>query len=228
MNGMDELLPAGISGERRFPLDPEHGWLRVAMLLIFVGVWLLVFLLGQMLLAIEGALIISIVAGFAIAALSAQRLEGPLKRRWPSGRSVSVTDSSIRLLRREEQQESLDTAQEVNVLTWRFRISRRSRVPKGWQMVAVALEQGERYIPLYTFMSSDDFETLRHHESFTALQGRRQRRESGDLRLAGEQKRLHSAEQLRWLHGGEMSREDFSACLRHLRQRFPAWMPDLV
>ncbi|MCE2489275.1 MAG: hypothetical protein J4G17_04790 [Anaerolineae bacterium] len=225
---MDDPLPASLTRERRFALDPEHGWLRVAMLLIFVGVWLLVFLLGQMLLTIDGSIVISIVAGFAMAAFSAQRLEGPLKQRWPSGRSVSVTDKNIRLLQREQEQESLDTSQEVNVLTWRFRISRRSRVPKGWFMVALALEQDERYIALYTFMSSDDFETLRNHGSFTALQGRRQRKESGDLRLAGEQKRLHSAEQLRWLQGGEMSREDFSACLRHLRQRFPAWMPELV
>ena len=58
--------------------------------------------------------------------------------------------------------------------------------------------------------------------------GRRQRKEGGDLRLAGEQKRLHSAEQLRWLQGGEMSREDFVACLRHLHERFPSWMPELV
>ncbi|MDE0610297.1 MAG: hypothetical protein OXH77_10375 [Anaerolineaceae bacterium] len=225
---MDDSLPASLPGERRFPLDPEHGWLRFAMLLIFVAVWLAVFLLGQLLVVIEGSVIISIVAGFGLAALSAQRLEGPLKQRWPSGRSMSVTDKSIRLLRREEQQESLDTAQEVNVLTWRFRINRRARVPKGWSMVALALEQDDRHIPVYTFMSQDDLEALSNHGSFIALQGRRQRREGGDLRLAGEQKRLHSAEQLRWLQGGEMSREDFIACLRHLHERFPAWMPELV
>ena len=198
------------------------------MLVIFVVVWLVVFLLGQVLIVFDGSVIISIVAGFGLAALSAQRLEGPLKQRWPSGRSVSVTDRSIRLLRREELQESLDTAQEVNVLTWRFRINRRARVPKGWNMVALALEQDDRHIPVYTFMPQDDLEALRNPGRFVALQGRRQRKESGDLRLAGEQKRLHSAEQLRWLQGGEMSREDFVACLRHLQERFPAWMPELV
>ncbi len=225
---MEKSRPASLTGERRFPLDPEHGWLRFAMLLIFVAIWIAVFLLGQVLVVIEGAVIISIVAGFALAAFSTQRLEGPLKQRWPSGRSVSVTDRSIRLLRRDEQQESLDTEQDVNVLTWRFRINSRARVPKGWNMVAVALEQDDRHIPVYTFMSPDDFESLRNHGRFIALQGRRQRKEGGDLRLAGEQKRLHSAEQLRWLQGGEMSREDFVACLRHLHERFPAWMPDLV
>ncbi len=225
---MGESIPASLPGERRFPLDPEHGWLRFAMLVIFVVVWLVVFLLGQVLIVFDGSVIISIVAGFGLAALSAQRLEGPLKQRWPSGRSVSVTDRSIRLLRREELQESLDTAQEVNVLTWRFRINRRARVPKGWNMVALALEQDDRHIPVYTFMPQDDLEALRNPGRFVALQGRRQRKESGDLRLAGEQKRLHSAEQLRWLQGGEMSREDFVACLRHLQERFPAWMPELV
>ena len=198
------------------------------MLVIFVAVWLVVFLLGQMLIVFDGSVIISIVAGFGLAALSAQRLEGPLKQRWPSGRSVSVTDGSIRLLRREELQESLDTAQEINVLTWRFRINRRARVPKGWNMVALALEQDDRHIPVYTFMPQDDLEAMRDQGRFVALQGRRQRKEGGDLRLAGEQKRLHSAEQLRWLQGGEMSREDFVACLRHLQERFPTWMPELV
>lgn len=225
---MDDSLPASLSAERRFPLDPEHGWLRLAMLLIFVAIWLAVFLLGQLLVVVEGAVIISIVAGFALAAFSTQRLEGPLKQRWPSGRSVAVTDGAIRLLRRGEQQESLDASKEVNVLTWRFRINRRARVPKGWNMVALALEQDDRHIPLYTFMPPDDLETLRDHGRFIALHGRRQRKEGGDLRLAGEQKRLHDAEQLRWMQGGEMSREEFIACLRHLQERFPAWMPELV
>ena len=93
---------------------------------------------------------------------------------------------------------------------------------------ACALEQEERYIPVYAFLSPEDFEMLRASDHFTLLQSRKQRKQDGDLRLAGKQRRLHSAEQLRWLQGGEMSGEDFKACLRYLQQRFPAWMPALV
>ncbi len=220
--------PQLLSKETSFALDPEHGGLRAAMLLGFVLIWGASFLLGQALLSMDGATIIALVAGFAVAALAAQRLERWLKPRWPSGRSVSVGERQIRLLRRSQEQESLDTEESVTVLTWCFRISRRARVPKGWYMVACALEQDERYIPVYTFLSPDDFERLRTPGHFTLLQGRKQRQKDGDLKLAGEQKRLHSAEQVRWLQGGEMSNDDFAGFLRHLQQGFPAWMPDIV
>ncbi len=212
----------------RFALDPEHGGLRLVMLLGFLAVWALVFLAGRALLAVEAAVIISLVAGFAAAALAARRLEGWLRQRWPSGRSVAVAGRQILLLRRDREEEALATDQEVNVLTWCFQISRRSRVPKGWYMVACALEQDERYIPVYAFFAPGDFEALTRRHHFTELRGRKQRRQGGDLRLAGEQKRLHAAEQLRWMQGGEMSREDFTGFLRFLHERFPAWMPELV
>lgn len=224
----DASPPTRLTAETRFPLDPEHGALRTAMLLGFVGIWVLVFLVGQTLLVMDGGVIISIVAGFAAATLLARRGEHWLKQRWPSGRSVAVADNRIRLLRHQQEQEVLHTNQEVNVHTWCFRINRRSRVPKGWFMVACALEQDECYIPVYTFMAPGDFEQLRRHANFTQLQGRRQRRQDGDLRLAGEQKRLHAAEQLRWMQGGEMSRDVFDSYLRELHRRYPDWMPDLV
>lgn len=227
MNAGDSYLPTP-AAENRFLLDPEHAGLRAAMLLGFLLVWLLVFLLGRALLQIEGAVIISIGAGFAAATLLSQRMERWLKPRWPSGRSVALEGRRIRLLRRGQEQEALDLEQEINVLTWCFRINRRSRVPKGWFMVACALEQDERHIPVYAFMPPEEFEQLQRSGLFTQLQGRRQRRDSGDLRLAGEQKRLHGAEQIRWLQGGEMARDEFRAYLRFLHRRFPEWMPDLV
>lgn len=230
MNASEGAPAAALTTEHevRFPLDPEHGRLRLAMLLGFAGVWLLAFLVGRALFGGEGAAIIVPVAGFILAALVTQQFERWLKPRWPSGRSVSIGDGRIRLLRRGEEQEALRIDQTVNVLTWCFRISRRARVPKGWYMVACALEQDERYIPVYAFLSPKDFERLRASGRFMQLQGRKERRQDGDLRLAGAQKRLHSAEQLRWLQGGEMSAADFSAYLRHLQRRFPAWMPTLV
>ena len=217
-----------LTRETRFPLDPEHGGLRLAMLLAFLAVWALVFVPGQALLQFEGAVVVSLVAGFGAAALAARRLEGWLKRRWPSGRNVAVADSHIRLLRREREEEALDADQEVKVLTWCFRISRRARVPRGWFMVACALEQEERYIPVYAFFPPEDFGQMPQQGRFTELQSRRKGRQDGDLRLAGQQKRLHVAEQLRWMQGGEMSREDFTGYLRFLNERFPAWMPELV
>ena len=131
-------------------------------------------------------------------------------------------------MRREQEQDSLDPGENIAVLTWCFRVNRRARVPKGWYMVACALEQDERYLPVYTFMSPEDFSLLRASERFTLLLGRKQRQQQGDLRMAGQQKRLHSAEQVRWLQGGEMNREDFARYLGHLQQRFPDWMPELV
>jgi hypothetical protein len=96
-------------------------------------------------------------------------------------------------------------------------------------MVACALEQDETYMPVYTFLSPEQFDSLGAPGQFVMLQSKKERQRQGaDMRLAGEQRRLHTAESARWMSGAEMTHEDFMSFIRHLQERFPQWMPSVI
>ena len=224
---MDNIIEHKQTAE--FPVDSEHGALRLAVVGIFVATWIISFAILNALIANEGLNIIAIIASFGVTALLTQRLEKVLKERWPSGRTIRVEDNHIRLAKQETVQEDINANQQVNVLLWRFQISRRSRVPKGWFMVACALEQDETYVPVYTFMSPDQFDTLTSPSQFVLLQSKKERQKQGnDMRLAGEQRRLHTAESARWINGAEMNADDFMSFIRYLQDHFPQWMPSVL
>ena len=140
--------------------------------------------------------------------------------------------STIKLIDRGGEQK-IDAEKQVNVLLWRFTIKRRSRVPKGWYMVACALQQvdqEETYLAVYTFMSPDAFDALKTgHFTMLVSQKESEKSESTrhgqDLRLMGEQRRLHAAESARWMNGAEMTNDDFINFIRQLQEQFPQWMP---
>jgi hypothetical protein len=210
------------------PVDTEHSGLRLAIMVVFVVGWLVAYLILNALIPNQGLNIIAILGGFAVTAFATQQIERVLKQRWPSGRRLDIDRNSIALIDRNGTQK-IDPLQQVNVLLWRFTIRRRSRVPKGWYMVACALEQNEAYLPVYTFMSPESFDALRtSHFSVLASQKESERTERGDLRLMGEQRRLHAAENARWMGGAEMTNDDFVQYVRQLQEQFPQWMPSVL
>jgi hypothetical protein len=130
----------------------------------------------------------------------------------------------------EKVQNDIDARQQVNVLLWRFQINRRSRVPKGWFMVACALEQDELYLPVYTFLSPKDLENIKNSTShFILLQSQKEikNQSNSNMRLAGEQRRLHTAESARWMEGAEMTSSDFMILIQQLQEQYPQWMPSI-
>ena len=215
------------------PVDPEHTAMRMTVLGLFVAGWALSFVVLNALIPSQGFNLIAIIASFALTALLNQQLERALKRRWPSGRVLYGSSSSVQIAQRGQVQQQIQTSQQVNVLTWRFQIRRRSRVPKGWYMVACALEQDDVYLPVYTFMSPQDFEQLNAGSYFTPLVSRKEMNagvpaHQSDLRIAGEQRRLHMAESARWHSGAEMTASDFKRYIVWLQERFPQWMPAIL
>lgn len=226
MTVTDHTPPAAVStGVRRWPVDPEHGLLRLAVILTFVGGSILSYIVFTLLFpqGDGGAVnLLGVAVAIGIAMLLTRAIEGGLKRRWPSGRVFEIDGSTIRLTGKGTPTE-IDGAQHVNVLTWRFTISRRTRVPKGWFVVALALVQNDLYLPVYTFMSPDEFNSLRLNSHFSTLAPAKQK-DKGDLRLAGQQRRLRTAEYARWNDGGELSKDHFIEALDALGREFPAWM----
>jgi hypothetical protein len=218
------------SGMTVYSVDAEHSGLRISIVFIFIAIWAVIFFILNSLIASEGVNILAMVISFAVTALLTQQIEKLLKTRWPSGRAVEVEPGHIRIVKRNQVQHEIDPGQRVNVLLWRFKIARRSRVPKGWYMVACALEQEDHYVPVYTFMSPIDFDKLNAAPHFPMLQSRKELEKEGreNMRLAGEQRRLHTAENIRWMEGAEMNNEDFKQFILRLQEQFPQWMPSVI
>jgi hypothetical protein len=208
-----------------FPADPEHGGLRFAVLACFVGVATLTALITSALLAnVPFNGVLSVALGVGAAILITRTVEANLKQRWPSGRTVEIEGDTVRLALKGQTQRAIDGAQEVDLALWRFAITRRTRVPRGWYVVALAIVQDSIHVPVYTFMSPDDFNDLPLAERFVQLSApKTDKKDAGDLRLAGQQRRLREAEVWRWNEGAELSREDFNTYLGALQDRFE-WM----
>lgn len=210
------------------PVDPDHGGLRFAVIVIFVVLVFVLYFLINLILPAEGFNIIALIVALIATYFVLQQIEKRLKQRWPSGRVVEMDEQRVRVGDKGKVQSEIDTEQQVNVLMWRFKIKRQSRVPKGWYVVACSLEQDNRYLSVYTFMPPAQFDQMKIARHFTELVGKKELEKQSmerDLRLAGQQRRLHAAETHRWMEGAEMSIQDFETFIARLQTQFPRWMP---
>lgn len=221
---------------RVFRVDAEHGALRFAILVVFGIAWAISSFVISSLVPGQGLNLLAILLSFVAAYVVSLFLERALKGRWHSGRTVEVDANGVRLTEKGVTQEEMRADQDVKVLMWRFEINKRARVPKGWSMLACALQEDERYLPIYTFMSPALFEQFDQHDRFKRLASKKDKpaaattslREdaSSSLRLAGEQRRLSEAEQHRWMHGVEMTSDDFKAYLALISNLHVEWTFD--
>lgn len=214
-----------MDGETRFvlPVDPEHTGLRLAIVGLFIATAVILYIvIGLITPQSEGLNLLAIGGGLAGAAVMTQVADSFFKQRWKSGRFLQIVGDKIQLALKDKVQREIDGAQHVNVLLWRFEISKRTRIPKGWYMIALALQQDDLYLPIYTFVSPDDYNTLVYNKQYVMLQ---KQPDEKDMRLAGQQRRLRMAEDARWIEGGEMSKDDYLMYIARLRQQFPEWMP---
>ncbi len=224
-------LPISASSPPSEPLvylvDREHGGIRFVVLSAFFAVWVLGFVVVSSIMASDGPNLIALLAGFVAAYAVTWFLERTLKRVWQSGRTLTLDRDGVRLALRGQIQTALLSEDPATALLWRFTIEKRARIPKGWSMVACALEHEGQYICAYTFMSPTAVETYPQQEKFKKLIGKKKSTLNDgreDLRLAGEQKRLRAAEDYRWIGGAEMPQDDFVAFIDNLILRFPEWM----
>ena len=162
--------------------------------------------------------IIAIIGSFIIAYAITAILEQALKRRWPSGRSIEVDVSGVRLMQNGGIQQNVEADKPATTLLWRFQTKRRSRVPKGWYLLACALEQDDASVSVYALISPDQFKKIEQSDRFKSLKAKSDpttatTRGRDDLLLAGEQRRLLQAENQRWQTGAEMTFDDFTAYL---------------
>lgn len=233
MNEVNPVSPADDS--LIIPVDQEHGALRLVVIALFAVSWIVSFLVLSLLITNQGINIIAIVIGFLIAYAISAASESQLKRRWPSGRVIQVQRDAVQLIRGSQVEREMRSQAPVNTLFWSFQVSRRARVPKGWSMLACALEHESQYLIAYSFMSPQQVESYEEASRFKMLsklpkapppgRGTAPTAPRDDLRVAGEQRRLRDAESQRWLNGAEMTPQDFMRYVRRIETQFPEWMP---
>jgi hypothetical protein len=209
------------------PVDREHGALRLIIVVAFVGLWIIGFSISNALIVSEGLNIIAGIIGIVVSAAGVRLLEPFLKTKWPSGRAVQIDQTGVRLTVRDRVQDEVKANEPVSVLLWRFKVKRRGRVPKGWFVIACALEQNDNYLPVYTFASPAQTDSLNNKARFTELLAEKSLKDvkHDSLRVAGEQRRLRLAEAHRWNNGAEMTLEDFEQFFERLNGQFPQWIP---
>jgi hypothetical protein len=224
---MTTTLSTAHSDVLEIDVDREHGGLRMSMIAIFIGLWVVTFAITNSLIPSAGFNIIAGLLAFVAAGLGGRLLEPLLKQRWPSGRVVHVNADGVQLAYRGSTQEHIRSNDTVSALLWRFKIDRRSRVPKGWYVVACALEQDDRFLAVYTFASPDNMTELNKLAKFSDLLSDKATKNArqDSLRIAGEQRRLRLAEQHRWNDGAEMTYDEFARYIERLNMQFPQWLP---
>ncbi len=208
-----------------FEVDREHSGARMVGCLTFlIGALASYFIISVFL--PQGGLI-TIVAALIIAVGLTYGADYLTKRYWPSNRYIQFLGDMIKLVNGDKVQGAIDAEQNVNLLMWHFEAKRHPRVPKGWYVVANALEQDGEYIVTYSIVSPSDFEALPLSRLSVRYQRKKKRKQEDgrNLREAGNQRRIAQAEFHRGELGAELSQEDYYAYLDYLADTYTSWMP---
>lgn len=208
-----------------FPVDPEHAALRLTVIASFFVVSILTYLIISVILPQDGFNLVGLVVGLGVATVTIQVIDAAFKRRWPSGRTLEIDEQGVRLALHGDVQSEIANTEAAQALMWRFEIQRRARAPKGWYVVALALNQDDVYLPVYTFMSPQDFQAMPFNQFYTPLSKDKPLAEAAnDFRAAGHERRLRTAEHARWNAGAEIDKANFHAYVEVLRRRYPQWL----
>ena len=208
----------------QFTVDAEHTGVRTVGCLTFVFGTVGFFLIINSIVPNGGLIVggISIAMAVALTYIA----DNLTKRYWPSNRFIQVIGDIIQLAKNDIAQAQLDTTQTINFMAWHFEAARHPRVPRGWYVVASALEQDGEYIVSYTIASPKDFDNLPLSRLSTKYERKKDKNDdSRDLRKAGNIRRIEQAEAHRSEEGAELVLEDYQAYLDYLVDTYPLWMP---
>lgn len=207
-----------------FQVDKEHSGIRMVGCLTFLIGAVVSFLIINTIFPNGGLIVIG--AALALAVALTYAADYLSKTYWPSNRAIQFVDDIILLVNGKQIQGEIDAGANVNLLQWHFEAKRHPRVPKGWYVVANALEQDGDYIVSYSIASPADFEALPLSRLSKKYQRKRNKKgESRDLREAGDMRRIVQAEFHRGELGAEMSLDDYQAYLDYLADTYTSWMP---
>lgn len=224
----ERMTPQDISEATtlKLPVDPEPAGLRLLLIFILLVGVIAGYSIATAIFSLAACSLIGLFAGLGVGIGSMLAGERFIKPYWPATRFIELSFSSFDYVDGGKQEQRIDPMQPYEAVMWRFEVPRRTRVPKGWYVVAIALEQDDTYLPVYTLISPQEFEQMQLSEHFVRLKSRQElEADSGkSLRIAGQQRRLLRAETARNLHGAEMVNADFETYLAWLNTHFPEKM----
>jgi hypothetical protein len=226
---MNQALPETDQDQasRIIPVDVEHAGVRLALPLILLASFVILFVILNALPGVSGTgcLMLLIAGGGALLmGIIADRV---LKRIWPSGRSLVIHPDGLRLLDRRKRQHkeiNIQWAQRINLLAWRFTVKRGSaRIPKGWIMLGCQLTQDDEQVILYTLAPDHEAEDTRYANFNQLLLREVVNKGELPLREANKQRRLLRVEDERWRDGAELAHADFATLIDTLMEHDPLW-----
>lgn len=207
-------------------VDPEHNGVRLGMVGLFVAILVITFVVANALISSDGFNILAGLIAFGLAAIITRFADPVVKRLLPSKRLLSLDASGAKLTKSDKVEAAISADTTANIYYWKFKIPRRGRMPRGWFVVACALQQEDTYIAMYTFASPAQTEWLSKMKNFTELHSEKTKGSAAStdsLRLAGEQRRLRVAEEHRWHDGGELTVADFETFIKRLNELYVRW-----
>jgi hypothetical protein len=211
------------------PVDSEHGAIRLSVIGLFMITLVASFTLLSALIPNDGFNLIGGIISLITAGVVTRLGEVELKKRWPSGRRLEITFDGVKIIKNATVEAEINGLEPMRILLWRFPIKKRSRVPKGWYVLACALEQDDQYLTVYTFASPQQTDTINQTTKFQLLESEKSSKSAGirhdSLRAAGEQRRLLAAESHRWNSGAELSVPDFQIYITRINEQLAQWMP---
>jgi hypothetical protein len=212
---------------RTIPVDVEHAGVRLALPLILLVSFGLLFVILNALPGVSstGCLMVLIAGGGAL--LIGVISDRILKQIWPSGRSLVIQPDGLRLVDRRKRQNkeiNIQWTQRINLLAWRFTVKRGSaRIPKGWIVLGCQLTQDDEQVIFYTLAPDQEAEDTRYANFNQLLLREVVNKGELPLREANKQRRLLRAEDERWRDGAELSHADFATLIDILMEHDPLW-----
>ena len=204
-------------------VDQEHRALQATIILGFFLSAMTSYFLISSILDSAGINLIAAAIALLLGFLVSKGLELWLKGRWLSGRRLHLSSDRYYIQKRQRIEHEINVNEDFDLLFWRFTVKRGGRIPKGWLLLCCAFQQSGEYLPVYSFMSANEFDLFPLSERFIELAPKKSLETDQNIRLLGLQKRLHTAEVYRWNEGAELSKEDFQHFIERLRVDFPRW-----
>ncbi len=221
-----------------FHLDSEHKGIRYTVLLILLCSFVAAFLLADriwsaVLPQIQTSAILSCLAAIPASLLLSAVAELVFKRRWHSGRTLTVSQDAIDLDLGDEGGPRIDRSQPYRTLWWALPLAgfarggRERRIPSRWFCFAGQVQQNGQRIVVFSYTSprranewlqSYAFTRLNAEEVYnTSMRARRgmpARPELPPEVVAGANGHYWLAERNRWREGVEMVQDDFEHFLQ--------------
>lgn len=235
-------------------VNPEHGGLRLAVLLsLFAGAFLGFILIRAILGWLNDGfpdytLLVSCLGSILIAMVTVWVVEQILKRVWHSGQRLELNEEGVTLVNKTDKDIDIQWQGDVTCRHWTFKLSgfnraaRESRLPKNWVCLATMVQKDDKRIVVFSYMSPDKaaplldgtLGNLEYHtidpldvydSSIRIRMGPAFRPEIPAAVLTGSNGRYWLAEKRRWENGLELDPDDYKTFINFLSQHVVEALP---